>query len=121
MFGCDSTVPLGVVMSPPPKMFGRDEERDPSGKVVSEPPKMSGVEEERPSGLVQSCPPKTFGCNCRARPTLVVGVPNLPVDQPARLLAAGENDRSRCDFMIQVRALRIWKSWGNNAQRSPSR
>src|SRR5438067_13806861 len=61
MLGLDSTVPLGVVVSSPPKMFGCDEEREPSGKVVSYPPKTLGVEEECPSGLVQSWPPKMLG------------------------------------------------------------
>src|SRR5437016_2728194 len=42
--------------SSPPKMFGWDDEREPSGKVVSRPPKMLGVEVERPTGLVQSYP-----------------------------------------------------------------
>src|SRR5713101_7056557 len=61
MLGFDSMVPLGVVVFSPPKMFGCDEEREPSGKVASWPPKMLGREEERPLGLVQSWPPKTFG------------------------------------------------------------
>jgi hypothetical protein len=61
MFECDSMVPLGLVMSSPPKMFGWDEEREPSGQVVSWPPKMLGCEEVRPSGVLQSCPPKMFG------------------------------------------------------------
>src|SRR5439155_25369085 len=61
MLGLDSMVPLVVVVSSPPKMFGWDDEREPSGKVVSKPPKMFGVEEEYPSGLVQSCPPKMLG------------------------------------------------------------
>ena len=61
MLGLDSTVPLGVVVSSPPKMFRWDDEREPSGNVVSEQPKMLGREEERPSGLRQSCPPKMFG------------------------------------------------------------
>src|SRR6266566_5300607 len=48
-------------MSSPPKMFGRDSEREPSEEVVSWPPKMFGRDEECPSGVVQSWPPKMFG------------------------------------------------------------
>src|SRR5207237_10096389 len=61
MFGCDSMVPLGVVMSSPPKMFGWDEEWEPSENVVSWPPKMLGCEDVCASGVVQSWPPKMFG------------------------------------------------------------
>src|SRR5437879_5138345 len=61
MLGLDWMGPLGVVVSSPPKMFGWDDEREPSGKVVSWPPKMLGREEERPSGVVQSWPPKMLG------------------------------------------------------------
>src|SRR6266849_10713599 len=40
MFGLDRIVPRGVLTSLPPKMSGREDDRDPSGKVASEPPKM---------------------------------------------------------------------------------
>src|SRR5438876_10498489 len=37
---------VGVVASSPPKMFGWEDEREPSGEVVSKPPKMFGWEDE---------------------------------------------------------------------------
>src|SRR5437870_1386804 len=61
MFGCDSMVPFGLVVSSPPKMLGWDEEWEPSENVVSWPPKMLGCEDVCASGVVQSWPPKKFG------------------------------------------------------------
>src|SRR6266404_5028269 len=59
-----------VVMTWPPKMFGRDSVREPSAYVVSNPPKMFGREDERPRGPVQSSPPKILGRQDTSPPPL---------------------------------------------------
>src|SRR5439155_13201179 len=109
MLGLDSTVPLGVVVSSPPKMFGWEDEREPSGEVVSKPPKMFGVEEERPSGLVQSWPPKMLGWQ-ETSPLLARGKMRSP------MIAATPSDAGRCQLRLSMTPSRA-----NTSPASPSR